>query len=332
MLLDDQIRSNRRKSIGMFGGFFVVYAAFAAAISFAIAGLQAELNAIILIVFAVVAVVVILFTLVLGDDMAVRVGGGRRVEQRSDAPELWDAVETMSIAAGIQRPRIYISPDKAPNAFAAGRSQEQALVCVTQGLLDTLDKEELEGVVAHEISHIRNLDIRVMTYAAVLAGSIALIAQALLHINSIDLFDSDGPVWLLLVRLLVFLFALLLAPVAALVIQLAISRRRELLADASAADITRYPQGLASALRQISSSGVAPRHSRQAIAHLYIMAPAQAKGTRFSNLLSTHPPVAERLARLDGLAGGQLHNRRPRAPGEPMTLVLGDTPDEASTA
>ena len=332
MLLDDQIRSNRLKSIGMFGGFFVLYAAFAAAISFAIAGLQADLNAVIAVVFLVVAIVVIVVTLLFGDDMAVRVAGGRKVEQSEDAPDLWNAVETMSIAAGIQRPRIYISPDKAPNAFAAGRSQDQALVCVTQGLLDTLDKEELEGVIAHEISHIRNLDIRVMTYAAVLAGSIALIAQGLLHLASVDLFDSDGPVWLILVRVVVFLLALLVAPVAALMIQLAISRRREFLADASAADITRYPQGLSSALRQISSSGVAPRHSRQAIAHLYIMAPAQAKGSRLAGLFSTHPPVAERLARLDGLAGGQMHQRRPRSPSEPMTLLLGDQPGEGAAS
>jgi heat shock protein HtpX len=271
---------------------------------------------------------VVLFTLFKGDDMAVRVGGGRPVEKSADSSELWNAVETMSIAAGIKRPRIYISPDKAPNAFAAGRSQDQALVCVTQGLVDRLDKQELEGVIAHEISHIRNLDIRVMTYAAVLAGSLALIAQGLLHLASVDLFDSDGPVWLIVVRVVVFVLALLLAPIAAIVIQLAISRRRELLADASAADLTRYPQGLASALRQISAGGVAPQHSRQAIAHLYIMAPAQAKGRRFSSLFATHPPVAERLARLDGLSGGQLHTRRPSSPPQPMTLLLGETPGQ----
>jgi heat shock protein HtpX len=326
VLLDDQIRSNRLKSVAIFGGFFLVYALFGVALSFAIAGLQPELNLIVLVVFGVIAVVVVVFTLMFGDDMAVMVAGGRRITQRSDAPELWDAVETMSIAAGLQAPRIFISPDAAPNAFAAGRSEDQALICVTKGMLELLDKEELEGVIAHELSHIRNLDIRVMTYAAVLAGSVGLISQALLSFNSIDLFDSDGPWFLLVLRLLVFLLAVLLAPVAALLIQLAISRRRELLADASAADLTRYPQGLASALRQISTSGASPRHSRQAIAHLYIMAPAQSKGTRFTGLFSTHPPVAERLARLDGLAGGQLHQHSPRAPSQPMTLLLGDQP------
>jgi hypothetical protein len=135
---------------------------------------------------------------------------------------------------------VYLSPDSSPNALSAGRNEDQALVVVTRGLLERLDKEELEGVAAHEIAHIRNLDVRVMTYAAVLAGSVALIAELLLHFDFLDL---DGPWWFAVVRGVVYLLAILLAPVAALVVQLAVSRRRELLADATGRRPYALPPG-----------------------------------------------------------------------------------------
>jgi heat shock protein HtpX len=317
VLLDDQIRRNRWKSWALFAGFFAIYAAIGAAISYAVAGFEPSSNLIIFAIFAAVAIVVVTFTLFMGDDMAVAVAGGRRVEDRKQAPELWDAVETMSIAAGIQMPRVYVSEDPSPNAFAAGRSQAQALVCANRGLLERLDKEELEGVIAHEISHVRNLDVRLMTYAAVLAGSIALLSEFVLR-GAIFSDDSRGGV----VGLIVVVLAAVLAPLAALIIQLAISRRREFLADASAADLTRYPQGLASALRQISSSQDRPAHDRNAIAHLYIVPPRLFK-EKAAGLFSTHPPISERLARLDGLAGGQVHIHRPRARTRAMEEALG---------
>ena len=317
MLLDDQIRRNRWKSWALFAGFFVVYAAIGAAVSFAVAGFELHSNLIVFAIFAAVAILVVGFTLFMGDDMAVAVAGGRRITERKQAPELWDAVETMSLAAGIQTPRIYISEDPSPNAFAAGRNQEQALVCANRGLLELLDKEELEGVIAHEISHIRNLDVRLMTYAAVLAGSVALLSEFVLR-GAIFSDDSRGGV----VGLVVVILAAVLAPVAALIIQLAISRRREFLADASAADLTRYPQGLAAALRQISSSQARPAHDRNAIAHLYIVPPRLFK-EKAAGLFSTHPPVSERLARLDGLAGGQVHIHRPRERTRAMEEALG---------
>ena len=235
MLLDDQIRRNRWKSWGLFAGFFIVYAAIGAAVSFALAGWELQSNLVVFAIFAAVAIMVVGFTLFMGDDMAVAVAGGRRVTDRKQAPELWDAVETMSIAAGIQMPRVYISNDPSPNAFAAGRSEAQALVCANRGLLELLDKEELEGVIAHEISHVRNLDVRLMTYAAVLAGSVALLSEFVLRGAIWSDSDSRGGV----IGLIVVVLAALLAPIAALLIQLAISRRREFLADASAADLTR---------------------------------------------------------------------------------------------
>ena len=317
MLLDDQIRRNRWKSWALFAGFFVVYAAIGAAVSFALAGWELQSNLVVFAIFAAVAILVLGFTLFMGDDMAVAVAGGRRVTDRRQAPELWDAVETMSLAAGIQTPRIFVSADPSPNAFAAGRSERQALVCANRGLLELLDKEELEGVIAHEISHVRNLDVRLMTYAAVLAGSIALISEFVLRGAIWSDADSRGGV----VGLIVVVLAALLAPIAALLIQLAISRRREFLADASAADLTRYPQGLASALRQLASSQAAPAHDRNAIAHLYIVPPRMFK-EKATGLFSTHPPVSERLARLDGLAGGQVHVHKPRARSEAMEEML----------
>lgn len=318
MLLDDQIRRNRWKSWALFSGFFVVYAAIGAAVSFAIAGWELHANLVVFAIFAAVAILVVGFTLFMGDDMAVAIAGGKRVTDRKQAPELWDAVETMAIAAGIQMPRVYISPDPSPNAFAAGRSEAQALVCVNTGLLELLDKEELEGVIAHEISHVRNLDVRLMTYAAVLAGSIALLSEFVLRGLIWGDSDSRGGI----VGVVVVVLAALLAPIAALIIQLAISRRREFLADASATDLTRYPQGLASALRQLASSQAPPAHDRNAIAHLYIVAPRMFK-EKAAGLFSTHPPISERLARLDGLAGGQTHVHKPRARTAAMEQALG---------
>jgi heat shock protein HtpX len=318
VLLDDQIRRNRWKSWALFSGFFVVYAAIGAAVSFAIAGWEPNANLGVFGIFIVVAIIVVGFTLFMGDDMAVRVAGGHRVADRKQAPELWDAVETMSIAAGIQMPRVYISNDPSPNAFAAGRSEAQALVCANRGLLELLDKEELEGVIAHEISHVRNLDVRLMTYAAVLAGSIALLSEFVLRGLIWSDSDSRGGV----IGLIVVVLAALLAPLAALIIQLAISRRREFLADAGAAELTRYPQGLASALRQLASSQARPSHDRNAIAHLYIVPPRLFK-EKAAGLFSTHPPIPERLARLDGLAGGQMHVHKPRARTAAMVEALG---------
>ena len=319
MLLEDQLRSNRRRSVMLFAAFFLIYALMGAAISFGVAGWQPELNLVVLIVYAVAAVCITLFTLYAGDDLAATVAGGRRIGSRSEAPELWDALETMAIAAGIRMPRVYLSADPSPNALAAGRNQDQALVVVTRGLLERLDKEELEGVAAHEIAHIRNLDVRVMTYAAALAGSVAIIAELLFKLDFLDL---DGPAWFVVVRVVVYLLAIVLAPVAALVVRLAVSRRRELLADATAADLTRYPQGLASALRRISATGAAPRRSLKTVSHMCIVRPGLASGSN-QGLLSSHPPLAERLARLDGLANDQLHEHNPRARSDAMEELLG---------
>jgi heat shock protein HtpX len=228
------------------------------------------------------------------------------VETKEEAPELWRKVENLSITAGLPMPRLYVVPDSSPNAFAAGRKPEQAIVAVTSGLLERLDEEELEGVLAHEVSHIRNYDVRLMTYAAVLAGSIAMISQIFLRglLWGGDSREGRGANPIVLIVVLV---ALILAPVAAIVIQTAISRRREYVADASAVELTRYPQGLASALRTISADTTpSGRLSNQAIAHMMIAQPLSAGG-RVSRLFATHPPIEDRIGRLETMAAGQTH-------------------------
>jgi heat shock protein HtpX len=216
-------------------------------------------------------------------------------------------------------PRLYIVEDESPNAFAAGRSPKQAIVAVTTGLLERLDEEELEGVLAHEISHIRNYDVRLMTWAAILAGSIALLAQIFLRamwFGGGDRNRGANPIVLVVV-----IVSLILAPIAAVLIQFAISRRREYVADASAAELTRYPQGLASALEQISGAAKpSARLGNQAIAHLMIVAPLGARG-HTSKLFSTHPPMEDRIGRLAQLAGGADHRHEDLTAGRAMPRV-----------
>jgi heat shock protein HtpX len=239
-----QITSNKRKSIALMAGFLLLYAVIASALYYAFGPLGVY-------IVAGVAVFMVMTSLFMGDDMAVMVGGGRQIKKKEEAPELWRMVENLAITAGLEMPRLYVSPDPSPNAFAAGRSHKQALVCVNQGLLEVLDDQEIQGVLAHEMAHIRNLDVRLMTYAAVLAGSIAMISQLVMHLMWFggNNRENNNPLALVAVIL-----TAILAPLAATIIQLAISRKREFVADASGAELTRYPQGLASALAQISGN------------------------------------------------------------------------------
>jgi heat shock protein HtpX len=294
-----QITSNKRKSLLLLGGFILLYAGIGWLLSLWFGEWA-------FFVALGIAVVMVIVNLYMGDDLVLAVSGAQRVESKDQAPELWRKVENLAITAGLPMPRLYIVPDDSPNAFAAGRKPEQAIVAVTSGLLERLDEEELEGVLAHEVSHIRNYDVRLMTYAAVLAGSIAMISQIFLRglLWGGDSREGRGanPVVLIVV-----LIALILAPVAAIVIQTAISRRREYVADASAVELTRYPQGLASALSVISGdTTTSPRLSNGAIAHMMIAQPLSARG-RVSRLFATHPPIEDRIARLERMAAGQSH-------------------------
>ena len=310
-----QIASNKRKSIALLFGFLLLYAALGWLLSlwFGEAALFVALG---------VAVVMLVVNLFMGDDLVTTVAGARQVERKEQAPELWRMVENLSITAGLPMPRVYIVPDESPNAFAAGRSPKQAIVAVTTGLLERLDEEELEGVLAHEMSHIRNYDVRLMTWAAVLAGSIAMIAGIFTRAMWFGGGRRDGGGSNPLV-LLAVLAGLILAPIAALLIQMAISRRREYVADASAAELTRYPQGLASALRAISA-GAKPseRLGNQAIAHLMIAPPLSARG-RTMTVFATHPSTEDRIARLMEMAGGAEHRHESLTEGRALPQAAG---------
>jgi len=216
--------------------------------------------------------------------------------------ELHRIVENLAITAGLPKPRVYVMNEPAPNAFAAGRDPKHAVVAVTTGLLERLDRSELEGVIAHELSHIGNRDILVMTVAVVLAGFVAMIADIFLRVSfwggGRDR-DSKGNAIIMVVGLV----GIILAPIAAQLIQMAISRRREFLADASGALLTRYPDALASALAKISSYDVPMKRASHATAHLFISNPfgAHEAGKFIGKLFSTHPPVEERINALSSM-------------------------------
>jgi heat shock protein HtpX len=314
-----QIASNKRKSWLLMSGFLALYALIAYALYLWLGPAGA-------FIVAIIAIVMVLVSLFGGDDLAVAVAGGKKIEKKADAPELWRMVENLSITAGLPMPRLYISADPTPNAFAAGRTQKQALICVNKGLLDVLDDQELYGVLAHEMSHIKNLDVKLMTYAAVLAGSIAMIAQLISYSLWFGDGENNNPLALVAVIL-----TIILAPIAATIIQLAISRKREYVADASGAMLTRYPQGLASALNQISTNMVPTNRPEEAIAHMMIAPQLNARG-KDTTLFATHPSTDDRIARLTEMAGGVNH-RHDRPVGSyfalPWTTGDGSTGGEA---
>lgn len=214
--------------------------------------------------------------------------------------DLYTVTENLAITAGLPMPKLYVIQDDAPNAFATGRDEKHAVVAATTGLLARLDRTELEGVIGHELSHIKNRDMLVMTVAVVLAGFVAIIADIFLrmsfHGGDRDNNNRGGALFAILA-----IIGIILAPIAAQLIQLAISRRREYLADASGALLTRYPEGLANALRKISSYAAPMRKANHATAHLFIANPFGASARKSINgLFATHPPVEERIKRLTG--------------------------------
>jgi len=226
---------------------------------------------------------------------------------KEEYPYLYNVVEGLAIAAGVPAPKCYVIDDTAPNAFAAGRKPETAVICVTTGLLAKLDRVELEGVIAHEMSHIKNYDVRLQTLVVVMAGVVALLSDWMMRSfwwgggrrRGRSRSGSGGAEGVLV---LVGLALAVLSPLIATIIQLAVSRKREFLADASSAMLTRYPAGLASALRKISADTEPLEAANKATAHLYIVNPLKnLKGgnSGLNRLFSTHPPIEERIAALE---------------------------------
>ena len=223
---------------------------------------------------------------------------GAKLIKKSDNPELFRVVENLCIGAGLPMPKIYVIDDSAPNAFATGRDPKHAIVCVTTGILDKLNKTELEGVIAHELSHIKNFDIRVMSVVTIFVGLVALLADMFMRSmwyggsrKSRESNNSQS------IFLFIGIILAILSPLIATIIQLAISRKREFLADASGALLTRYPEGLASALAKIAKDKEPLEAANNATAHLYIENPFKGKisGSWFANLFNTHPPIEERI-------------------------------------
>lgn len=238
-----------------------------------------------------------------GARIALWTAGAKPVTKR-EQPMLYRTVENLAIASGIPTPAVYVIPDAAINAFATGRNPQHASVAVTTGALELLANEELEGVLAHELSHIKNGDVRVMTIVVVLVGTIALFADWLLRIH---LFSGHRQSHrnggrLDSIALVLGIVLALLAPLIAELIKLAVSRRREYLADASGALLTRYPEGLARALEKIAAANQPMHRANTATAHLYLANPFGRQRRRFMALFSTHPPIGERVAALRAMA------------------------------
>ena len=233
------------------------------------------------------------------DKIAIASAGAKPAEG-TEYLELHRIIENLAITAGLPKPRVYIIEDPAPNAFATGRNKEHAVIAVTTGLLSVMDRSELEGVLAHELSHVGNRDILVMTVAVVLVGVISMLANIGLRMSMFGGGNRDNKNPLVLIG---FIVAIILAPIAAQLIQLAISRRREFLADASGALLTRYPDGLASALQKIGAYNAPMQRASTTTAHLFISNPfgTHQAGQFLQKLFSTHPPVQERIAALHGM-------------------------------
>jgi heat shock protein HtpX len=230
------------------------------------------------------------------DKMILAMSGAREI-QRKDSPEIYNLVENLCLSVGLPNPKVYIIEDTAMNAFATGRDPKHGVVCLTTGIISRLSKQELEGVIAHELAHIGNYDIRLASIVSVLVGTIVFISDWVSHGmfyggGSSD--NRDVPAWMGIL----FIVLLIASPIIATLIQLAISRNREYLADATAATMTRYPEGLARALEKISGDTEILEAANGATAHLYISNPLKNSGKFIANLFSTHPPIDERIKRL----------------------------------
>ncbi len=295
MNIYQQIDHNKRKTwllIGIFGAL-IIAVAYALSLYYGEGGYS-------FIVIAVVISSLMSIGSYYGGDKVALVSSGAKEIKKDDNPYVYRMVENLAITAGMPMPRVHIIDSPALNAFATGRDPEHASIAVTTGIIEALENEELEGVIAHELSHVQNYDIRVMTVVVVLVGIIALIgdmfwrAQLFGGRRSNDRQGGAGAI-----MAIVALVFLILSPIVAELIKLAISRKREFLADASGALLTRYPEGLARALEKISQSNVPLERASTATAHLFISNPFKKKN--FSKLFSTHPPIQERVNRLRGV-------------------------------
>ena len=295
MNLYEQRASNVRRTWALVTGFLIVVIAVGYAISWYYQS-SAILYIAIIIAFATN------FYAYWASDKLVLSLNHARPASREEFFDFYTVTENLAITAGLPKPKLYVIDDPAPNAFATGRDEKHAVVCATTGLLSMLSRSELEGVIGHELSHIKNRDILLMTIAVVLAGFIAILANLFLRMSYWGGGRRDSRGGGSAVVAVIAIVGIILAPLAAKLIQLAISRRREYLADASGALLTRYPEGLASALEKIGAYAAPMRHANLATAHLFIGDPfgtaPEKKGSWVERLFSTHPPIPDRIKAL----------------------------------
>lgn len=285
-----QIASNKRRTVLIMLGFVLLAGVLAWLFGeFA----QSPSLTVVVIMFAITYAAVGYFA---GGRLSLALNGAHEIKSQ-DNPRLWRIIENLAITDGLPMPRVFVIDDPAPNAFATGRDPNHAAVCATSGLLDIMDETELQGVFAHELGHVKNYDIRVSMIAFALSAVISILADIMIRMTWFrgnDREEENNQLFFVL-----GIVAAILAPIVATLIQLAISRRREYLADATGALTTRYPEGLISALQKIDQTGSALKRQNTATAHFFFANPL--RGHSITNLFSTHPPIKDRIARLQDM-------------------------------
>jgi len=298
-MLFDQIASNKRRTWVLLVAFFALLALIGAAVGYLWLDSPFGGMAIAFIIGGIYAVSMIFQS----TEIVMSMNGAREVSEQ-EAPELYHVVQDMAMVAQIPMPRVFIVEDASPNAFATGSKPENAAVAATTGLLALMNREELEGVMGHEVSHIRNYDIRISTIAVALTSAVTMLSSMAGRMmwfggGSRRRNDRDNDNGLGIVLMIVSLLALLLAPLAATLVQLAISRQREYLADASSVELTRNPKGMINALLKLDNSQPMEHHVDDASAALYINDPKKKGGLQ--KLFYTHPPISDRIERLKNM-------------------------------
>jgi heat shock protein HtpX len=300
----DQEATNRRESVLLVLVVLAILALFGFAIGYGTSG-YLESGIAVTLGALVLGALVSVGSYFGGDQLVLASSGAKEVDPQS-APQLMNVVQEMALAAGVPMPKVYVIEDSAPNAFATGRDPNHASVAITSGLLQKLDREELQGVLGHELSHVRNFDIRFGLLVAVLVGSIALLADMFLRFTWFgggrSRNDRNGGGAAAIVFVLAIVLAVL-APIFARLVQLAVSRQREYLADASSVELTRNPHGIERALAKIAADQDVLEVANRATAHLYFTNPIKKFEARASSIFSTHPPIVDRINRLRQLTG-----------------------------
>jgi len=304
-----QIAANRRRSLLLVFLVTALLAVFGFVVGYAISGVP-EGGYVATIIAIGIAMIMSSVSYFAGDSIVLAASRARPVTE-ADAPQLLNIVRELTIAANVPPPKVYLIDDTAPNAFATGRGPKKASIAVTTGLLEKLDREELQGVIGHELAHVRNLDIRFTLLVGVLVGSIVLLSDFFLRFTfwgggrsrSSGRRDGGGGGGLLIILFIIALVLAVVAPIVARLVQMAVSRQREYLADASSVELTRNPYGLERALAKIGTDKEVLEVANRATQHLYFINPIKKFEARSSSLMSTHPPIVDRINRLRALTG-----------------------------